>query len=250
MERQHSPPPTYDEATRDDPVINLPPYSEQNAAATQQPIRFVSPEPSSRRQSNRVSPHNLIVTVQPQLNANSNDNRQAWGQNNNGKKTCFFNCFCFACQCIRPCLMRHCFCFNCVLLLFYFLFCFPVVCFCWILKRLCPETFGDCSQRNWDLMDSYESREENFCSRCLWTCFGPCCCYTCDNATEVCPCADGCVESFGYSAIKKMVCFCANDKICDCRVEAFDEALFGYLCDIRECGWKWNNEPWLLIFCL
>ena len=246
-----SPPPTYEEATRDDPVRNLPSYCEReeftNAAQQQQTTRqnIVLSQTSNFRvlhSTNRVSPN--VLTVQPQSNTRSGDSGHCL-RHTRSKNICSFNCFCFACDCIRPCFPRHCFCFNCIVFIFYTFVCLPGVCICWVVKRICPETFGECFQRNWDLMESYESRQENFCSHCLWSCLGPFCCYSCKSETEVCPWSECCFTKFGCVAIKKMVCFCAHESgnICDCRIEVFDESLFGYLCDIKECGCIWNHDP-------
>ncbi|KAJ7385848.1 hypothetical protein OS493_013884 [Desmophyllum pertusum] len=237
-QRPSSPPPTYEEAINDDRPP--PPYSEnpQNPESLQTPPQAEYHAPSQR--NSRVSPS--VIVNQPgrrndRLGATTREAPNENGVSQPRKKRLGCNCLCSAFQwtpCTCDCEL---FCFNCLGFLSYLLLCAPGVYLCWGCKKICPETCGDCCTRRTSMMESYEDRDDNIVARVCWFCVGPCCCFSCDDDTEVCPCSDPCVKRCGVCAVlKKMTCYCGSYKMCDYKLNMMDEQAVGFICDCKEVG--------------
>lgn len=239
QQRRSSPPPTYEEAIADDRPP--PPYSEN-----QNPESTHTPQTQSRAPTQRQSRVSPIITSPDNVMVNQpgrrNDRLATRAGHEDGvsqsrKKRLGCNCLCTAFQ-WTPCSCDcEIFCFNCLGFLSYLLLCAPGVYLCWGCKRICPETFGECYARRTSLMESYDDREDSLATRVCWFCVGPCCCFTCDADTEVCPCSDPCVKRCGICAVfKKMTCYCGNYKMCDYNLNIMDEQAVGFICDCKEVG--------------
>ena len=240
--RTSSPPPSYDEAMRDRRPDFPPPYSERPEEQPQNGSQ------TTHCQNNRVAPiitnQDGIIMCQPfQQGRAITTQPQNRALSPRVKNKCGCNCCCASCKWHPWSCDCDCFCYNCLGFLAYLVFCLPAVFCCFVLSRICPETFGDCPNRESDLMDSYEERHDSTCSLCCWLCIGPCCCYSCDGSREVCPCAEPCRRHFGIlTACKKMTCYCGSRKACDFNVSLMDEQSFGYICDYKDCGCNYTEE--------
>lgn len=240
-QHRRSPPPTYEEAMNDRPP---PPYTEnQNPESTHthhlthQPELHASTQRNTRVSPIITSPGNVIVNQPGRGNNRIASREAANGVTQPRKKRLGCNCLCSAFQC-TPCTCDcELFCFNCLGFVSYLLLCAPGVYMCWGCKKICPETYGECYTRRTSFMDSYDEREDSIAGRVCWFCIGPCCCFTCDGDTEVCPCTDPCVKHCGIRAVlKKMTCYCGSYKLCDYNLNIMDEQAVGFICDCKEVG--------------
>lgn len=235
--RRRSPPPSYEQAIHDRPP---PPYTENpNQESTLAPQTRAPSGRNARVLPITASPENVIVNQPGQQLDRITRRTESVGHGVSQQRKKRFKCnvLCSAIHC-TPCTCDcDLFCFNCLGFLSYILICAPGVYLCWGCKKVCPGTYGECSTRNTTLMDSYEERDDNIVSRVCWSCFGPCCCFTCEGDTEVLPCVDPCVRRCGVCAVvKKMTCYCGSYRLCDYTLNVMDEQAFGFICDCKEIG--------------
>ena len=239
--RGDSPPPSYDEAMHDRRPRGPPPvYSEDAETTETNPQNQGRLHPFGATNREEVD---VIILRQPSLERTITSQPESIRSNLRVKKKFTSNCFCALCKCRPNSCDLDCVCYNCVGFVMYFVFCLPVVLCCFLCRSICPETFGDCSSRDWEWKDRYDERNSNFCRLCCWSMIGLCCCYSCEEVTEVCPCAEPCTQRFAIGpSLRKLVCYFGNRKACDCSVNVLDEESFGFICDPKDCGCYYRDE--------